>query len=345
MKERIFINDCAEENGWIMDIIAEDIAREANSLGYKCRQGSYKDYQGEEIVYHLHYHLSVPFKEAKHNSAFYTHHNNILKEDNLVSLKDKFDSIICMSPEDAQVLIELGFDSNKVFGKTLPVRNTYIKPISIGIFSRCYSDGRKNESWLLDYCKSNPLSHIVNFVFVGAGWGAVVEELSTLGCSFEWINISRSMPHEYQYQQNKLADLDYYIYMGMDGGAMGTYDAYAQGVKLCVTFDGYHKSLPFLDYCFDSKEGFFTELDKIINSHNDRLWFFKENNPSNYFADLLKVWKGEIVYNVSERDKECMSYTTVLEKKRDQYYKLSLDSVIQYFRILYYKRKQQKQMK
>lgn len=321
--DRIFINNNGSQTGWIMDILTDDIIREARAKGIECNKGSYKDYKGEEIVYHQWYTNCVPMKEAKHNSVFYTHLNFALREDYLVSIKDKFDSFICMSPEDAQFLIELGFDKNKVFGKILPVRNTYIKPISIGIFSACYEDGRKNEKWLLDYAQTHENARFANFVFVGKGWQNVASSLDVLNCSYEWLNISRKMPYEYQYQQNRLADLDYYIYMGMDGGAMGTYDAYAQDVPLCVTFDGFHKAIPDIDYPFDNQEGFNEQLDNILSKHVRRLSFFKENNPENYASWLIKVWTGQIDNILTEKDKKCLSFESVVEKKRKQYYPLT----------------------
>lgn len=319
--ERIFINLYGSSRDWIMGKIADDIDRTANQLGIKCRCGDFDSYEGEEICYHLSFHEATPIPKAKHNSLFYTHLNDVFTEEVLVSLKNQFDSFICMSPEDAQFLIELGFDEDKVYGKTLPTRNTFVKPISIGIFSACYSDGRKNEQWLIDYCKQSEGSKYANFVFIGKGWGNVCHELENIGCSYEWHNVSRTLPYEYQFQQNKLGRLDIYIYMGMDGGAMGTYDAYAMDVPLCVTYDGFHKSIPDLNYSFDDKQTFFDQMDSILSAHARRLDFFKSNTPENYVRWLIGIWQGNGYNNINEIDKKCLSYSTVLEKKRDQYYK------------------------
>lgn len=343
MKDRIFINLYGFDSNWIISKIANDIIITASSMGYDCNKGGMDDYNGEEICYHMCFQLAIPIPQAKHNSVFYTHLNDKLTEEQLKSIKDQFDSFICMSPEDAEFLLELGFDSSKVFGKTLPVRNNYIKPISIGIFSACYVDGRKNEEWLLDYCRQSEGAKYVNFVFVGRGWGRVVETLENLGCSYEWHNVSRKLPYEYQFQQNKMAGLNYYIYMGMDGGAMGTYDAYAQDVPLCVTYDGFHKSIPDIDFSFDDKQGFFNQLDRITSSHVRRLEFFNTHTSENYVKWILDVWQGKGVNVITDRDKSCLSYNTVVEKKRDQYYDLILRRFREYvadwlFRIRYKKK-------
>lgn len=331
--DRIFINVYSATKNWIMQKIADDIQVAAIKLGYECRCGTFEEYQGEEICYHLTHAQAIPIPEAKHNSLFYTHNNDNIGETLLVKQKDMFDSFICMSEEDAEYLVELGFDPKKVYGKTLPVRNTYIRPISIGIFSACYSDGRKNEQWLLDYCESHECIKNVNFVFVGRGWGEVVNKLEQMGCTYEWHNVSRSLPYEYEFQQHKLSSLNYYIYMGMDGGALGTYDAYAQDVQLCVTYDGFHKAIPDIDYKFDNKETFFNQLDIIIKKHYNRLLFFQDNNRENYTKWIIKVWSGEQGYEIPKKMKECISYDNVLDKKRDQYYKLSYVKIKFYWRV------------
>lgn len=332
--DRIFIIEYGSSKNWIMHKIADDIQNAVTTFGYECRCGEFEDYQGEEICYHIAYAQAVPIPQAKHNSLFYTHINDKIGETLMVKMKDQFDSFVCMSEEDVEYLLELGFEPKKVYGKTLPVRNTYIKPLYIGIFSACYSDGRKNEQWLLDYCKSNKKSQFVNFVFIGRGWGDVVKSLEDMGCSYEWHNVSSNMPFEYQFQQNKLSSLNYYIYMGMDGGAMGTYDAYAQDIPLCVTYDGFHKSIPSIDYKFDNKETFFDQLNIIVNKHYERLLFYQTNNRENYVKWLINVWSGNQDYEISKEAKECLSYDNVLDKKRDQYYRLSYVKLKFYLRVL-----------
>lgn len=336
--DRLFINTTGCSPDWIMGKIANDLKSAADKNGIPCRTGRIEDYEGEEICYHLMHDVAIPFPEAKHNSVFYTHLNDKLKEHFFKDLIGKFDSYICMSPEDAQFMIELGFDKNKVFGKVLPVRNTYVKPISIGIFSACYIDGRKNEQWLIDFCKDNEDARFVNFVFIGKGWGRVVEALAQYGCSSEWHNVSRSLPYEYQFQQNKLASLNYYMYMGMDGGAMGSYDAYAQDVPLCITWDGFHKALPHIDYVFDNKKTFFEQMSIITSLQRERFEFFSNNNIENYFKWLNCVWNGTIRQTITDEEKSCISYNSVVEKKREQYYPLTVQkfkNFINHYRFLW----------
>lgn len=323
--DRIFIAEYNYDSSWIIGKLADDMIKYLTLKGYECNKGKIENYAGEEIVYHLNYHMAKPIRGARHNSVFYTHSVNALYETDLECIKGEFDSYICMSPEDAEYLIELGFDSAKVFGRTLPIRSPYVKPLSIGIFSACYGYySVKNEDWLVEYCKHCSNAKYVDWVFIGTGWGKITPQLEEMKCSFEWHNISRYLPYEYRFQQEKLSSLNYYIYMGMDGGAMGTYDAYAMDVPLCVTFDGFHKSIPDVEHTFDDKVSFFKQLDLIIDKHIRRLEFFNTHTPENYASWILSAWQGARPEIVSERDKKCISFTNVLEKKRAQYYSLNI---------------------
>lgn len=90
-----------------------------------------------------------------------------------------------------------------------------------------------------------------------------------------------------------------------------------------MTFDGFHKSIPDLDYIFDNKEGFFTELTKIITKHKRRLDYFALHTPSNYVKWLIDVWEGKVENRITDEDKKCLSFHKVVDKKRSQYYRLN----------------------
>ncbi len=330
-------------DNWILKILGEDIYKGFQDLGYKCRMGTINDYNGEDICFHTWWRMALPCRTAKVNAIFITHTDDQYKENQLVGMKDQFDLFFTMSQEDAAFLIGLGYDKRKVFGVNLPVRNQYIRPISIGIFSRCYPDHRKNELWLLDYCKQYENSQLVNFVFVGDGWGEFVSQLSKYKCSFEWHNVSRFLPCEYMFQQLKLANLDYYIYMGMDGGAMGTYDAYAMGIELCVTDDGYHKSIPDLSYKFSDKEGFFSQLDKIVSRQVRKIDFFRENTASKYVERIAYI------INNDEYPKDIVidgvDMSTVVKKRRYNYFPNSFIRFYGYINSSFYKWAKRKKSK
>lgn len=321
-------------NDWILKIIADDIANELTKRGLVVRKGDYANYKGEDIVYHMWWRIAVPYKKAKVNSVFITHTDDSFKEHDLCKIKDFFDSYITMSDEDACFLKELGFDQNKVFGINLAVRNNYIKPISLGIFSNCYPDNRKNENWLLDYCASHEIAKLANFVFVGHGWGKFVNQLLPYNCSFEWHCVSRKMPHEYFFQQLKLSSLDYYLYMGMDGGAMGTYDAYAMGAHLCVSDDGYHKAIPDIDFKFTNKEEFDKCMDSILQIQKRKLAFYDNNNVENYVEQLYSIWVNGCI---DTNKYDLYQFKNVVEKRRSNYFPHTIARIKQTLSSFYWR--------
>lgn len=331
----VFINTTGCNN-WILRIIADDIVRELNNNGIVCRAGKREEYQGEAIVHHMWWRIASPIEEARINSVFITHTDDVLKEKDLIAIKDSFDYFIPMSTEDEFFLVGLGFDENKVHGLTLPVRNTFVRPLSIGIFSSCYPDYRKNEKWLLDFCKKTPDAQLINFVFIGSGWQSFVKQLEDCGCTFEWHNVSRGLPYEYLFQQLKLQNLDYYLYMGMDGGAMGTYDAYAMNVPLFVSDDGYHKDIPDLDIKFENKEQFEREMCKIVAKQKRRISFFTQNNVKKYVSNLFSVWIGNAM---AERMVTIDDNQKVVDKRRDHYFPLSPNRVKQWFSSIIWRHK------
>lgn len=319
-------------DSWILRYLGNDIIECFSKKGYKCNQGNANDYNGEDICFHMWWRQAVPIKKAKVNAVFITHTDDKLKEKELLSIKEKFDYFFPMSPEDGSFLVELGFDKRKVNGINLPVRNKYVRPISIGIFSNCYKDTRKNEQWLLDYCKNNKNSSLVTFVFIGSGWSDFVNRLSEIDCSFEWIHISRNLPYEYMYQQIELSKVDYYLYMGMDGGAMGTYDAYAMGLDLCIADDGYHKCIPDISYSFTNKDGFFQQLDKIILKQKRKIDFFTNNTSEKYVEKIIKTFDGDIC------DDNNVNYS-VVEKRRANYFPIKRIRLFDHIFQMLYKKK------
>ena len=329
----VFISISGMDPGWIIGKISSDLKSHFIRQGIECEVGTPSDYNNQEVCYHMGWAYASPQKEARINSVFITHIDDQFKEILLKSLRGKFDSFITMSVEDEQFLIDLGFSSQTCFGLILPIRNTYIRPLSLGIFSGCYLDGRKNEQWLLDFCKSNETSTFFNFTFIGPDWGKFVEKLALLDCSFEWHHTSRKMPFEYEFQQQKLKDVDYYFYPGFDGGAMGSYDAYFYGTKLIIADDGYHKSIPNIDYPFQDQDQFMSVLKELGIKQKEKIDFFKNNNVVNYANNLLKIWNN----NYDGKNVSIDVEKNVLMKKRRFYKKISFRRVLSLSKRTIYK--------
>jgi len=315
----VYISISGVDPEWIVGKISEDIQLELNKRGIICNYGPPENYNGEDICHHMGWAYAKPILNAKINSVFITHIDDSLKERLLKFLKNKFDFFLTMSKEDKDFLIQLGFDKKKTFGLTLPVRNNFVKPLSLGIFSSYYEDGRKNEKWLLDFLKNHKDSRYLNFVFIGPNWGKFINKLEKINISFEWHFTSNLMPYEYDFQKNKLSNLDYYFYIGMDGGAMGSYDGYAYGNKLLITDNCYHKEIPNVDYLINNYEEFFQILKKISKTQKEKINFFANNKIENYVNNLLSVWDNSFKQNyVNDLNKN------ILKKRRSNYFNFSI---------------------
>jgi hypothetical protein len=108
------------------------------------------------------------------------------------------------------------------------------KSISVLVSGRLYDDGRKNEAWVLDFCRAFRPGDIVLRV-MGAGWEARLAELQAQGYQVE---------HQPQFERDAyiewLGRSNYMLYTGNDEGALSTLDALLYGVVPIVTAQGYH---------------------------------------------------------------------------------------------------------
>jgi len=323
MGKSIYLSIAGVDPGWIIGKISDDIQNVLQSRGVTCRAGPPSQYNNENICYHLGYAYAKPERNAEVNSVFVTHIDDRFKEGLIKSNMDKFDSFICMSSDDRNYLISLGFDQEKVFGPPLPVRNDYVRPLSLGIFSSCYRDGRKNEKWLLRFAQSNPDASLLNYVFIGRAWGGFLEKFSKLGASFEWHVVDGALPYEYKFQQEKLSRLDYYFYLGYDGGAMGSYDGYAYGNRLILINESYHLDIPNVEHPITNYDDFNGAFTTIAAKQREKIDFFSNNCVSKYVDKLLEIWLGKCE-PLEKSETSSTSGQEMLQKRRDHYSRVSI---------------------
>ncbi len=323
--QSVFISIAGMDPDWIVGKISEDIKFEISKRGINCNYGSPDQYNNEHICHHMGWAYAQPNKSAKINSLFITHIDDSLKENLLKSLKNKFDYFIAMSSEEKDYLLNLGFDSKKTFGISLPVRNNYIRPISLGIFSSCYKDGRKNENWILKFAKKYSDVNLLNFIFIGPAWGGFVKKLENNEISFEWHSASKKLPFEYSFQQNKLNSIDYYFYIGNDGGSMGSYDAYAYGNRLILMNESYHKDIPNVDFRINNYDDFEKILLKIISDQKKRISFFNSRSITNYVNTLFSIWLNN--YKSSDELNK-----NIIDIKRKNYKNLSIRRILSHIK-------------
>ena len=108
------------------------------------------------------------------------------------------------------------------------------RPLVIGVTSKIHNDGRKREYMLPELGdKISPTEFA--FRIMGAGWDTQVARLRERGFTVDWVR-----DFDYKRYLQMVPTFDYYLYMGMDEGAIGFIDALAAGVPTIATPQGYH---------------------------------------------------------------------------------------------------------
>jgi hypothetical protein len=149
-----------------------------------------------------------------------------------------------MSPHARTELIQMGIPELKIW-YVLPALDSLVRPrrIRIGITTRLYKDGRKREKLLVQLSKEMSLEQF-SFEIFGSGWEEIIPLLQKAGAEVVYDPGSDDWQGDYQRIVTAVRNFDYYLYLGMDEGSLGTLDAYTAGVKTIVTAQGFHMSLP-----------------------------------------------------------------------------------------------------
>lgn len=159
------------------------------------------------------------------------------------TLNQRVDLGICMSSEIVSQLAAAGVPRTQLCYVLFGHDGTVVpRRITIGITTRLYADGRKREGFLSRLASDMDLS-IFTFKIFGAGWGAIVEQLRHVGLDIEYESGSADYQADYRRIVDSIPSFDYYLYLGMDEGSLGTLDALAAGVGTIVTDQGFHKDI------------------------------------------------------------------------------------------------------
>ena len=263
-------------DNWILGKFAKNMKKYFEEYGVKTDL-SYKLSQIADFNQCLIYLNCNPDLASKKDVVMITHVDQYAKFELLEKLLPKIGLGICMSKDQMEKLINLGLDKNKLcyinpaHDGVIPV-----KKIVVGLASRVYNDGRKNEIYF------NKLADVLDcnyfkFKIMGANWDPQVDYMRSKGFEVEYYP-----KFDYEiYTKKFFADMDYYLYMGLDEGQMGFVDAQSAGVKTIVTTQGYH-----LDSDSPITHPFTTykELEKIF------LGLQKEKMD---IVDAMKHWTWE----------------------------------------------------
>lgn len=289
--ESVYVVEPGNE-GWIIERLMREISGELNKRGVATRFGPARDYCGEDVIFNSRY--LVPFTDSRAlvNSLFITHVDDVVKEFELRSRAGRFNSLVCMSGQEADFVAGLVGDRTGVVGIDLPARDLTVAPIRLALFTACYEDGRKNEKWILDYFRSKGREYKDNFIIclMGWGWEPFCATLGQMEMNYEIYRYSRLTPGEYGMYKAALSTMDYLAYLGFDGGAMCVYDAVATGIDVIATDISYHRGLGPTVSLVSGQDTFFEQMDRLHALNTGRKSALAARSVVEYVNKLLPHW-------------------------------------------------------
>jgi len=323
-----------EEQGWIIEHLMRDIAGELGRRGIPTRIGKGAGYAGEDVVFNSRFLTALSDERARVNSLFITHVDDCSKERELRTSFRRFNSFVCLSPQDADFVIAMKGDRGGVVGIELPPRELRVRPIRLAMFSARYDDGRKNEQWIVDYFRHKTTEQRGAFVFcfLGWGWESFCATLAGMEMNYEVYRYSRYAPGEYQLYQEALITADALIYLGFDGGAMSVYDAINAGVDILASNVSFHRGLGESVALFNDRDEFYRELDRLQARHAGRAAALQHRSIVAYTDRLVTHWNS-LVTNDPARENEPAKIAPehlerqTLEAFRGRYRRLSIGRI------------------
>jgi hypothetical protein len=286
-----------DQEGWILHKIGQRIKAELELMEIETKIVS--DPEGNaDVFFWLYYGHSGIIEHAKNNpekgirSAFVTHVDDAAKTSKVAKLVNSNIDLVFMSEDHANtVSAGLGLDKffNILLGSDL---SAYDAPYRIGIFSKRFSDGRKNEKWLIRLAEEIDLSK-VEIIFVGSGWKEIASKLQSLGVSTVRYDDDENRYPEYSEFPDIYKTLDLFLSPSFDEGSMGSLDAFIIGKDMLISRHGFHLELEldeenYLDSYEDLKAKLTVRLDKFVKRRMQaRDWSWKNTT----FA-LLGHWNS-----------------------------------------------------
>jgi hypothetical protein len=228
-----------DNRGWIIEKIAERLTSELPRLGATATIS----YQADRRADVNHY-MSYAFAEqplSTPTSMLVTHLDDPFKVAQVKrQLGRTVDLGVCLSGDTVRQLTGAGVSADRLCF-VVPGHDgvSRAKPITVGITTRVYADGRKREKLLSRLSRDLDLSGF-RFEIFGSGWDEIVRQLTERGVEVHYDRGSADYAADYRRVLERLPFFDYYLYMGLDEGSLGTLDALAAGVRTIVTAQGFH---------------------------------------------------------------------------------------------------------
>ena len=230
-------------HGWILEKIAVRLCSQFNSHGIKAEILSAPS-DRSNFKFWMQYTDKSLLKYSRINngtrlSALVTHVDDSLKLKNIIDLKKRGVDLIFMSSDHGnKIARDCGFREN-FFSVRIGSDLLDLNEFRIGIVSKSYPDGRKNENWLIELAKKGHLGKSELYI-IGRGWGRHVKILRKFGVKVKLFDDEENSYPDYSELVEITKSFDLFIYPGFDEGSMGSLDAYILGLNMLVSRQGFH---------------------------------------------------------------------------------------------------------
>lgn len=283
----------SDNSGWILGKIARRLRDNLIELGHVATLTTAAR-KGSDVNHFMNYNMVT--RTGGICSTMITHLDDYYKLSHVRRLlkSEVLDYAICMSPHMATTLARIGCDPTRLRW-VLPAVDELppIRHIRIGLSGRVHEDGRKNEKWLIDVARTADLRPFV-FSLFGRGWHPLANALRAAGAQTSIVEETEDFDSDYAKIIESLQFVDYWMYLGLDEGAMGVLDASLAGVPLIATPQGFHLNLPNgIRYPVGSAEdlqGVLHDIGRPLVELQDlgEAWSWRR-----YALDHLAVWEAK----------------------------------------------------
>ena len=231
-----------QSKGWIIEKMCHHLGSQLQYFGHQVSIGE-EPHRSADINHFMMFYR-IPKVIPNRSTVAITHIDDSQRLDQARRAVLAAEMGICMSSMTVKQLVNGGVSREKLC-YVLPAFDGGIQPrrIIIGLTTKLYSDGRKREALLVRLAGEMDLSQF-HFEIFGTGWDKLAPLLREAGALVSVAADGNDAQADYQQIRERIPHFDYYLYLGLDEGSLGTLDALGAGVKTIVTPQGFHVDLP-----------------------------------------------------------------------------------------------------
>jgi hypothetical protein len=291
-----------DHGSWIIEKMAQRVVDYAPSLGFSATISPQPDPNAD--VNHWMSYAFANEKSGTPSTVFITHVDDALKLAYLTkALAERVDLGICMSSYTVEELSHRGVPRSSLC-YVLPGHDGDVAPrrITVGFTTRLYRDGRKREDLLLRLAKEVPLD-AYRFEIHGAGWDKVVPKLAAAGAEVDYFPGTDDYLKDYRSMIAAIPNFDYYVYLGLDEGSLGTLDALAAGVRTIVTPQGFHVDLQGgITHSVWDYEDLQAIFKQIAGERESRITSVRHLNWAHNVEQHAIIWRALLAKDIAKLD-------------------------------------------